>query len=66
MIPLRFLTCWNGYDRGQEVNFPHPGLAEELVARGVAVRMPDARPEPKTIAPPPPKGRARGTGTVHA
>lgn len=64
MIPLRFLQCWNGYDRGQEVNFPHPGLAEELIARGVAVRMPDAKPTPKTQ--PPSRGRQRGTGTVHA
>lgn len=38
MIPLKFLQCWNGYDRGQEVpNFPHPGLAEDLVRMGVAV-----------------------------
>ena len=36
MVPLRFLRCWNGYDRGQEINFPHPGLAEDLVKMKVA------------------------------
>jgi hypothetical protein len=36
MVPLRFLRCWNGYDRGAEVSFPHPGLAEDLVRMGIA------------------------------
>lgn len=54
MIPLRFLQCWNGYDRGQEVpNFPHPGLAEDLVKMGVAVRVEEAaKPNAPKVASP--------------
>jgi hypothetical protein len=75
MFPLRFLRPWNGYDPGREWSCPHEGVAEELVARGVAVRMPPAEaaapdPPPDTTAAtkpkPKPRGNSRGTGTVHA
>lgn len=36
MVPLVFIRCWNGFDRGAEVDFPHPGLAEDLVRQGIA------------------------------
>lgn len=36
MVPLRFLKGWNGFDPDAEVEFPHPGLAEELVRQGIA------------------------------
>jgi hypothetical protein len=38
MVPLVFVRPWNGFDPGARVNFPHPGLAEELIRRGVARR----------------------------
>lgn len=45
MVPLRFLKCWNGHDRGAEVDFAHPGLAEELVRMNIAeVRSDEKKP----------------------
>lgn len=54
MVPIKFLQCWNGFDRGQEVNFPHPGLAEDLVRMRVAEYLqPAATPTPMAEAPRP-------------
>lgn len=55
MVPLRFLQCWNGYDRGQEVSFPHPGLAEDLIRMRVAEEIRPAAPTgPEPPSPPAP------------
>jgi len=50
MVPLRFLQCWNGYDRGAEVNFPHVGLAEDLVRMKVAELLKPAGSPPTPAA----------------
>ncbi len=61
MVPLRFIQGWNGYDRGAEVNFPHPGLAEELVRMRVAevIRPAVAVPTPAATVPPPDAGKPK-------
>lgn len=65
MVPLRFLQCWNGYDRGAEVSFPHPGLAEELVRQRVAEVIKKAKP-PAVSPAPAPRTDAGGTSPASA
>lgn len=69
MLTLRFVRCWNGYDRGAEVPTHQTGLAEDLVRQGIAeIVNPLAKPAPVADARPDvkPKGKPRATGAVHS
>lgn len=35
-LRIRFLRGWDRYEPSQEVDYPHPGAAAELVRRGIA------------------------------
>jgi hypothetical protein len=57
MLSLRFIQPWNGYDRGRLVqDFPHPGLAEDLVRMGIAKIVVEPKSKkaaaPKAASPP--------------
>lgn len=51
---IKFVRCWGAYEPGRVVEFPHPGAAEELIRRKIAVPVK------------PPKGSTSGTGAVHS